>query len=323
MANPQRSEKRIKAQEIWTKSKGKVRLKALAEMLVTHIAVIRKWKMQDEWPSFVQNSKANAPKTKESSNTGNEEVNTTTGNEEVNTTTGEDSGNDMLAEAIAAVAEHAVAINTQKVPNHSRDNYERPVMRNARTKKPGGIGKQNNLKHGGFSAVIFDQLTDEEKEIVRAFEAEGKIIQVKQEITFCTIRERRVMSMIRKKMEGLTDTERKTLMERCIVGHRTVDAFDEETGYIVPEVQPIYELVATEIRETKLRAFDDILKAEVVLSSIQERKAKCLELLHKLEESAAPKTPDIDAYVNALNAVSGSIWDGFTPTSGSGKNAGQ
>lgn len=62
-------------------------------------------------------------------------------------------------------------------------------------------GTQNALKHGGYSAVYWDTLDDEEKELIETMPQDEEEILINQIMLF-TVRERRIMKAINKYREA-------------------------------------------------------------------------------------------------------------------------
>ena len=83
-----------------------------------------------------------------------------------------------------------------RVPKRKRGGQ--PGNQNAVGKDCGALpGNANALKHGGYSPVYWDTLTDEEKALLENAEPDSETL-LREEIELLSIRERRIMGRIRK-----------------------------------------------------------------------------------------------------------------------------
>lgn len=92
----------------------------------------------------------------------------------------------------------------QKKKSCDRKKPGAPVgNQNGKGNKGGGApsGNQNNLKHGAFAKVYFEQLTDEELELLEIVNADEET-QLSDQLLLLTIRERRLLSRIKEFQEN-------------------------------------------------------------------------------------------------------------------------
>ena len=107
------------------------------------------------------------------------------------------------------------------------------------------------------------------------------MVQIEQTIRLLTIIERRKLVRIQQLIDGLTEKEIKILSQRQNKGEIIQVYKDDGDPYY--QHRDKYEMIVTEMTETEFRKIDDIIKQEQILLSVQERKAKQLQLKHKLE----------------------------------------
>ena len=93
--------------------------------------------------------------------------------------------------------------------------------------------------------------------------------------------ERRKLVRIQQLIDGLTEKEIKILSQRQNKGE-IIQVYRDDGGPYYQH-RDKYEMIVAEMTETEFRKIDDIIKQEQILLSVQERKAKQLQLKHKLE----------------------------------------
>lgn len=152
---------------------------------------------------------------------------------------------------------------------------------------PGGgapIGNTNALKHGGYSPVYWDTLTDEEKELLAGEPPDGEQLLL-DEITLLSIRERRIMASIRKYSEikggqavaGIvrSETKREFDSDEDREQYETIQREKVSNGEILPGRG--YHL------STRTEATYDIIhRLEESLTRCQAQKQKCIASLNEL-----------------------------------------
>ena len=93
-----------------------------------------------------------------------------------------------------------------------------PGNRNALGNKGGApLGNTNALKHGGYARITFDELTDEELELVATMDHDLEQLLL-DEIRLLTVRERRIMHYINfyERIEGGLAVKFVIRSERCV-----------------------------------------------------------------------------------------------------------
>ena len=145
-------------------------------------------------------------------------------------------------------------------------------------------GNQNAVKHGGYSAVYWDALSEEEREMIEGIPKSEEELLVEQ-IQLFAIRERRLMHAIKQQKEAKGGL--------YISG---VISFEDKRKFKTPEEEKLYiEAVTKKIKSgdrlpgTKYTTqtstsstIDLIARLEKELTSIQSKKTKAIETLSRL-----------------------------------------
>ena len=151
----------------------------------------------------------------------------------------------------------------------------------------GPVGNNYAMKHGGYSPVYWDTLTEEEKQLLVDAEYDSEQLLL-DEIALLSIRERRIMANIRKQSEiksgqavaGIIRSETK----RDFASDEEREEYEErqrekvEKGEILPGKE--YQL------STRTEATYDIVhRLEEALSRCQGQKQKCIQSLNELRRT--------------------------------------
>lgn len=156
--------------------------------------------------------------------------------------------------------------------------------KNAKGNKGGrGAPKQNDfaLKHGDYATIWEDSL--EEIERMMLFEVDTDPIgQINNEIRLLEIRERRMLQLRNKILEGW-DSESVQITSE-VIRHRKrgeVPEFDVEGNLkMVPVIEPV--MMEVERKTKKPFTLERILSIEDALTRVQDKKAKLIDLKYKL-----------------------------------------
>ncbi|MBO5568041.1 MAG: hypothetical protein J6A79_03795, partial [Clostridia bacterium] len=151
----------------------------------------------------------------------------------------------------------------------------------------GPVGNNYAMKHGGYSPVYWDTLTEEEQQLLVDAEYDSEQLLL-DEIALLSIRERRIMANIRKQSEiksgqavaGIIRSETK----RDFANDEEREEYEErqrekvEKGEILPGKE--YQL------STRTEATYDIVhRLEEALSRCQGQKQKCIQSLNELRRA--------------------------------------
>lgn len=187
--------------------------------------------------------------------------------------------------------------STQKWGNPGRTKSERSDKKKANVRKPGAPkgnknaegagapeGNHNALKHGGYSAVYWDVLTEEEKEMIGGAPTNEEALLIEQ-IQLFAVRERRIMKAINK--------------YSAVKGGQYVSGvinFEDKRKFKEPEEEKDYkEAVKKKVKKGERlpgerqsiqtstgSTIDLVSRLERELTSIQSKKTKAIETLSKL-----------------------------------------
>lgn len=163
-------------------------------------------------------------------------------------------------------------------------NWAKPGWDVCRFHGAGGGAPQRNtnaVKTGEYQSIWMDALTPEQAEVLERISLDP-VQQAEEEIRLFSWREREMMLRIRNLKEGLTEKQRRVLQERVTV-KEPVQVHDEKSGVTKTIVLSRNELATTEIEETEFRVIEDILRIEEALTRVQDKKAKWVELKHRME----------------------------------------
>ena len=242
----ERSPSRDLAFELWKNSNGKLALKEIANQLNVSDSQIRKWKNVDDWEGKL-----------------NSNVTIANGN-----VTNENKGN-VTKKGAPKGNKNAIGHGAPKGNKNAVGNNGGAPLRNV-----------NALKTGEYETIWLDCLSPEEQDLYEQIDTD-ELVQIEQTIRLLTIMERRKLVRIQQLIDGLTEKEIKILSQRQNKGEIIQVYRDDGDPYY--QHRDKYEMIVAEMTETEFRKIDDIIKQEQILLSVQERKAKQLQLKHKLE----------------------------------------
>ena len=221
-------------------------LKEIANQLNVSDSQIRKWKNVDDWEGKL-----------------NSNVTIANGN-----VTNENKGN-VTKKGAPKGNKNAVGHGAPKGNKNAVGNNGGAPLRNV-----------NALKTGEYETIWLDCLSPEEQDLYEQIDTD-ELVQIEQTIRLLTIMERRKLVRIKQLIDGLTEKEIKILSQRQNKGEIIQVYKDDGEPYY--QHRDKYEMIVAEMTETEFRKIDDIIKQEQILLSVQERKAKQLQLKHKLE----------------------------------------
>lgn len=156
-------------------------------------------------------------------------------------------------------------------------------------------GNHNALKHGGYSKIYWDTLSEEEKELLNSMETDEEFLLLEQ-IKLCTIQEHRLMKAISKYND--LELENKTgLAVSGVMTQVTNKVFDdtEQGNY---EKERYIELKTEKQNEGKISYFGKdqftqttteatyniISRLQSELTKVQRQKTQCIKELAEIRE---------------------------------------
>lgn len=171
-------------------------------------------------------------------------------------------------------------------------------------------GNQNAFKHGGYSAVFWDSLDDEEQEMIDQQPDDEEQLLI-DEIKLLSVRERRIMRRIKKYSEV-----------KGGLAIRAVMTTEHKRKFATPADKELYEEKVREKIEAGDRlpgeaytansqteaTYDIVLKLEEALTRCQAQKQRCLDTLFKLRQAKGAGGSDL--VKDWIEAVMGENDDG-------------
>lgn len=277
-----RNPNRDKAFKIYLDSHGKIKLKDIADQLDIPDSRIRKWKTEDKWDK----------KIKERS----------------------DSGKGALLLSDGSEKEQKRKPGGQPGNNNAKG-HGAPLGNKNGLGNNGGppVGNKNAVTTGKYERIWYDCLDEDEQALCENLNTD-ELIQVNSEIELITLRERRMMKRIQEYSAKVEDIETRTTNTMSIRRERN-KVYDEATGQMKDSI--IAEMIPKEIVQTKKSLLDKILKIENHLTDIQAKKAKLIELKHKIMQTKGPEddendTNGEDSFKTALMGQTAEVWGNGT-----------
>lgn len=251
-----RSPNRERAFQLWLKSDGKRELKDIAAELGVSPEQVRKWKHADNWNAKTEKvtlpkGKSNVTKRKRGGQPGNKNA------------VGNSGGGGPIGN------KNAVGNSGGAAPK----------------------GNKNAFKHGGYSPVYWDTLTDEEKALLDSEDKDSETL-LREEIALLSIRERRILERIRKISEF--DEQMPNGMGQVVAGvvqsevKRKFDSQEDKSLYEAAQRAKIErgELLPGRKYNVTTRTeatYDVVHRLEEALTRVQAQKQRCVNSLTELQ----------------------------------------
>ncbi|MCY7680998.1 phage terminase small subunit [Bacillus pumilus] len=231
MARP-RNPKRDQAFQLWKESNGTRLLKDIAEELDCSQTLIRKWKNQDSWDEKL-NGNVTKPK-------------------------GKSNGNVTKRPGAPKGSKNARGNKGGKAP---------PGNQNAKGNRGGAApkGNKNSFKTGEYETIMFEYMDEKERKLFTEIETDP-LYQIDLSIRLLSVRETRMMRLITKYENGLTDKQR-TVLQQMRKMKDVVQAPDKN-GLIKPVPITNERLAVVQIEETDSPLLDKILSIEEALTRV-------------------------------------------------------
>ncbi|MCK6164042.1 terminase [Bacillus pumilus] len=239
MARP-RNPKRDQAFQLWKKSNGTRLLKDIAEELECSQTLIRKWKNQDSWDEKLN---GNVTKPKEKTN-----------------------GNVTKRPGAPKGSKNARGNKGGKAP---------PGNQNAKGNRGGAApkGNKNSFKTGEYETIMFEYMDEKEQKLFTEIETDP-LYQIDLSIRLLSVRETRMMRLITKYENGLTDKQR-TVLQQMRKMKDVVQAPDKN-GLIKAVPITNERLAVVQIEETDSPLLEKILSIEDALTRVTAQRDKAI-----------------------------------------------
>ncbi|WP_342501534.1 phage terminase small subunit [Bacillus sp. FSL W7-1085] len=239
MARP-RNPKRDQAFQLWKESNGTRLLKDIAEELECSQTLIRKWKNQDSWDEKL-NGNVTKPK-------------------------GKSNGNVTKRPGAPKGSKNARGNKGGKAP---------PGNQNAKGNRGGAApkGNKNSFKTGEYETIMFEYMDEKEQKLFTEVETDP-LYQIDLSIRLLSVRETRMMRLITKYENGLTDKQR-TVLQQMRKMKDVVQAPDKN-GLIKAVPITNERLAVVQIEETDSPLLEKILSIEDALTRVTAQRDKAI-----------------------------------------------
>ncbi|MGM0967145.1 MAG: phage terminase small subunit [Bacillota bacterium] len=239
MARP-RNPKRDQAFQLWKESNGTRLLKDIAEELECSQTLIRKWKNQDSWDEKL-NGNVTKPK-------------------------GKSNGNVTKRPGAPKGSKNARGNKGGKAP---------PGNQNAKGNRGGTApkGNKNSFKTGEYETIMFEYMDEKEQKLFTEIETDP-LYQIDLSIRLLSVRETRMMRLITKYENGLTDKQR-TVLQQMRKMKDVVQAPDKN-GLIKAVPITNERLAVVQIEETDSPLLEKILSIEDALTRVTAQRDKAI-----------------------------------------------
>lgn len=182
------------------------------------------------------------------------------------------------------------------------------AMANGRCRMHGGKStgppkkNKNALKTGEHETIWLDTLDEEERVLFDVIKTDV-LVQIEETIRLMTIRERRMLQYRQRVLDGWQQNETEVMHERRKITDNEVPTFDED-GKMTYQSTPEYGMVEVQRTEKERDQLARILAIEEALTRVQDKKAKLLELKHKIQSAEDPEEEDdsLDSLKAAIEA---------------------
>ena len=164
--------------------------------------------------------------------------------------------------------------------------------KNALGNKGGGAPKRNDnaFKHGEYSAIWEDILTDDER-VKLMFVETDPFKQAENEIRFLELRERRMLQLRAQIMDGWDGRSifsKSESFQRKIEGIGDIPTFNEDGELVVEKRIETYMQEVERTTKTPHK-LERILAIEDALTRVQDKKAKWVDMLWKIDSGSLSK----------------------------------
>lgn len=151
------------------------------------------------------------------------------------------------------------------------------------------LGNQNNFKHGGYAAILFDTLDEKEQALIEQMDPNEEQMLI-DEINLLTVRERRIMQRIQEHQQdpiaisSTVRTEHKRTFDSPEDGKIYNDRIREE----IDARKRLPGRVYTSCTTTEA-SYSIILKLEEALTRCQAQKQRAIDSLNKIRQAQGSK----------------------------------
>ncbi|MBU8728296.1 phage terminase small subunit [Bacillus pumilus] len=231
-----RDPRRDEAFRLWKESGGVRLLKDIADELGVTSSTVRKWKANDKWDD---NFKGSAPKSK------------------------------------GSAPKRTGAPKGSKNARGNKGGKAPPGNQNAKGNRGGAApkGNKNSFKTGEYETIMFEYMDEKEQKLFTEIETDP-LYQIDLSIRLLSVRETRMMRLITKYENGLTDKQR-TVLQQMRKMKDVVQAPDKN-GLIKAVPITNERLAVVQIEETDSPLLEKILSIEDALTRVTAQRDKAI-----------------------------------------------
>lgn len=231
-----RDPRRDEAFRLWKESGGARLLKDIADELGVTSSTVRKWKANDKWDD---NFKGSAPKSK------------------------------------GSAPKRTGAPKGSKNARGNKGGKAPPGNQNAKGNRGGAApkGNKNSFKTGEYETIMFEYMDEKEQKLFTEIETDP-LYQIDLSIRLLSVRETRMMRLITKYENGLTDKQR-TVLQQMRKMKDVVQAPDKN-GLIKAVPITNERLAVVQIEETDSPLLEKILSIEDALTRVTAQRDKAI-----------------------------------------------
>ncbi|MBU8728316.1 MULTISPECIES: phage terminase small subunit [Bacillus] len=231
-----RDPRRDEAFRLWKESGGARLLKDIADELGVTSSTVRKWKANDKWDD---NFKGSAPKSK------------------------------------GSAPKRTGAPKGSKNARGNKGGKAPPGNQNAKGNRGGAApkGNKNSFKTGEYETIMFEYMDEKEQKLFTEVDTDP-LYQIDLSIRLLSVRETRMMRLITKYENGLTDKQR-TVLQQMRKMKDVVQAPDKN-GLIKAVPITNERLAVVQIEETDSPLLEKILSIEDALTRVTAQRDKAI-----------------------------------------------
>jgi uncharacterized protein YjcR len=167
------------------------------------------------------------------------------------------------------------------------------VRRRSRVGEAGApFGSQNHLKHGLYSKLYQDVLSEEEKAMIQDIDFSNEETQLEEQIAMLAIREYRLMKDLeRMRATGNPESNKPGMIVDSVIRNEwkkepeptlEIEISEKDKKAKIKEKGRSYHLTTSAVNSSEI-----IVKFEAELTRVQKQKAKCIEQLAKIRDDKA------------------------------------
>lgn len=169
-------------------------------------------------------------------------------------------------------------------------------------------GSKNAQKHGGYSAIYFDTLDEDELSMIDDMPEDEETMLI-QQIQLLSVRERRLMKAINKYQKNpltvanVVTSKTERIFPKGEAGETEKKLYQEIRQEKIAERKISY-LGTDQFTQTSTEAsYNVVLRLERELTAVQSKKTKCIEALARLHTDNKDSDSDMDLVDDWIAAV--------------------